>query len=73
MTGPKLNSFVSKGPNYMNSIPELTLAFRRGKYVIMADVKQQFHQLKIHPEDHSWAIFTLGILKSLRQKSRFTK
>ena len=57
MTGPKLNSFVSKGPNYMNSIPELTLAFRRGKYVTMADVKQQFHQLKIHPEDQRWGYF----------------
>ena len=55
--GRTLNDHILIGPNYLNSIPILTLAFRTGKYVVMADVKRQFHQLLIHPDDQRWGYF----------------
>ena len=55
--GRTLNDHILIGPNYLNSIPKLTLSFRTGKYVVMADVKRQFHQLLIHPQDQCWGYF----------------
>ena len=57
LKGPTLNAGIAKGPNYMNNIPELTLAFRQGKWVVMADIKRQFHSIRIHPDHQKYGYF----------------
>ena len=55
--GRTLNDHILPGPNFLSNIPVLTLSFRTGKYVVMADVKRQFHQLLIHKDDQRWGYF----------------
>ena len=52
-----LNSVLLAGPNLLPELPDLISAWRLYKYVFVADIKQMFRQIKLHPDDfHHQAI-----------------
>ena len=49
--GVSLNQNLLKGPDLMNNLIGILMRFRENKYVVMADVKEMFHQIKVKISD----------------------
>ena len=49
--GKSLNDHLEKGPNYINSLPNVFIAWRFDKEAYTGDVRKMFNQVKIHPDD----------------------
>ena len=45
-----LNDKLVRGPDLMNSLIGVLIRFRKELVVLVADVEQMFHQVKVHPE-----------------------
>ena len=46
-----LNDHLEKGPNYINSLPDVLLAWRWDNIAYTGDIRKMFNQVKIHPDD----------------------
>ena len=49
--GKSLNDHLEKGPNYIDSFPNVFIAWRFDKEANTGDVHKMFNQVKIHPDD----------------------
>ena len=49
--GKSLNDHLEKGPNYIDSFPNVFIAWRFDKEANAGDVHKMFNQVKIHPDD----------------------
>ena len=49
--GKSLNEHLEKGPNYINRLPKLLMAWRFDKVAYTGDVRKMFNQVLIHPDD----------------------
>ena len=55
--GKSLNDHLEKGPNYINSLPNVFIAWRFDKEAYTGDVRKMFNQVKIHPDDQMFHRF----------------
>ena len=46
-----MNDHLKKGPNYINSLHNVFIAWRFDKEAYTGDVRKMFNQVKIHPDD----------------------
>ena len=51
LDGKSLNDHLEKGPNYIDSFPNVFFAWRFDKEANTGDVHKMFNQVKIHPDD----------------------
>ena len=49
--GLSLNDHLEKGPNYINSLPNVLTAWRWDEYVYSGDIRKMFNQVLVHPDD----------------------
>jgi hypothetical protein len=49
--GKSLNEHLEKGPNYINSLPNVLIAWRLNQVAYAGDIRKMFNQILIHPED----------------------
>ena len=49
--GKFLNDHVEKGPNYINSLPNVLMAWRFDQVAYSRDMRKMFNQVRIHPDD----------------------
>ena len=49
--GKSLNDHLEKGPNYINSLPDVLMAWRFDKVAYTGDMRKLFNQVMIHPDD----------------------
>ncbi|XP_041632480.1 uncharacterized protein [Drosophila kikkawai] len=49
--GKSLNDFMLTGPDYLNSLTEVLMAFRVGRIGVCADIAEMFHQIIIQQSD----------------------
>ena len=49
--GKFLNDYLEKGPNYINSLLNVLMAWRYDNVAYTGDVRKMFNQVLIHPED----------------------
>ena len=49
--GTLLNKKLLKGPDLLNSLTGLLIRFREGKYAVIADTEQMFHQIFVLEKD----------------------
>ena len=49
--GVCLNDFLLGGPNMINPLIDILLNFRIHRYAFMTDIKDFFHQIRVHPKD----------------------
>jgi hypothetical protein len=49
--GYSLNSFLVKGPDLMQQLPEVIMRFREGAIGFTGDIKEMFHQVRVRDED----------------------
>ena len=49
--GKSLNEHLEKGPNYINGLPNVFMAWRFDKVAYTGDVRKVFNQVLIHPDD----------------------
>ena len=52
-----LNNHLEKGPNYINSLPNVFIAWCFDKEAYTGDVHKMFNQVKIHPHDQVFPRF----------------
>ena len=55
--GLSLNDYLEKGPNYINSIPDVLMAWRWDNVAFCGDLRKMFNQILIHPEDQVYHRF----------------
>ena len=55
--GKSLNDHLEKGPNYINSLSNVFIAWRFDKEAYTGDVRKMFNQVKIHPDDQMFHRF----------------
>ena len=55
--GKSLNDHLEKGLNYINSLPNVFIAWRFDKEAYTGDVRKMFNQVKIHPDDQMFHRF----------------
>ena len=46
-----LNSNILKGPDLLNNLLFVLLKFREGRYGVMSDIQQMFHQVLTNQDD----------------------
>ena len=46
-----LNDHLEKGPNYINSVPNVLSAWRWDEFAYTGDIRQMFNQVLVHPDD----------------------
>ena len=51
LDGRSLNDHLEKGPNYINSLPSVLIAWRWDKVAYCGDLRKMFNQVMIHPDD----------------------
>ena len=49
--GKSLNEHLEKGPNYINSLPNVLIAWRLDHVAYAGDIRKMFNQVLIHPND----------------------
>ena len=49
--GKSLNDHLEKGPNYINSLPNVLVAWRFDQVAYSVDMRKMFNQVRIHPDD----------------------
>ena len=49
--GLSLNDHLEKGPNYINSLPNVLTAWRWDEYAYSGDIRKMFNQVLVHPDD----------------------
>ncbi|XP_068719031.1 uncharacterized protein [Montipora capricornis] len=49
--GKSLNDNLEKGPNYINSLPNVLIAWRFDQVAYSGDMRKMFNQVRIHPDD----------------------
>jgi len=49
--GVSLNDVLSKGPDYLSSLPGCLFKFRQRKYAFTADICDMFYMIRIRDED----------------------
>ena len=63
-----LNEHLEKGPNYVNGLPNVLIAWRFDKVAYTGDVRKMFNQMSIHPNDQVFHRFLWRTNESLQQK-----
>ena len=53
-----LNKILLKGPDLLNNFIDIFLRFRRGRYAVMIDIKQMFHQIYVCSKDRDAFVTT---------------
>ena len=66
--GKTLNQHLEKGPNYINRLPNVLMAWRFDKVAYTGDVRKMFNQVLIHPDDQVFHRFLWRTNESLKQK-----
>ena len=69
--GPRrksLNEHLEKGPNYINRLPIVLMAWRFDKVAYTGDVRKMFHPVLIHPNDQVFHRYLWRTNESLQQK-----
>ena len=49
--GKSLNDHLEKGPNYINSFPNVLMAWRFEQVAYTGNMRKMFNQVRIHPDD----------------------
>ena len=49
--GLSLNDYLEKGPNYINNLTDVLLAWRWDSVAYSGDIRKMFNQILVHPED----------------------
>lgn len=49
--GRSLNDYLEKGPNYINNLPDVLLAWRWDTVAYSGDIRKMFNQISVHPDD----------------------
>ena len=49
--GKSLSDHLEKGPNYVNSLPNVLIAWRFDQVAYSGDMRKMFNQVRIHPDD----------------------
>ena len=57
--GKSLNDHLEKGPNYINSLPNVLMAWRFDQVAYTGDIRKMFNQVRIHPDDQVFHRFLL--------------
>ncbi|XP_028405781.1 uncharacterized protein LOC114528360 [Dendronephthya gigantea] len=52
-----LNDYLEKGPNYINNIQDVLIAWRWDHVGYCGDLRKMFNQIRIHPEDQIYHRF----------------
>ena len=55
--GLSLNDHLEKGPNYINSLPNVLTAWRWDEVAYTGDVRKMFNQILVHPDDQVYHRF----------------
>ena len=55
--GKSLNEHLEKGPNYINSLPNVLIAWRLNQVAYAGDIHKMFNEILIHPEDQVFHCF----------------
>ena len=66
--GKSLNEHLEKGPNYINRLPNVLMAWRFDKVAYTGDVRKMFNQVFIQPNDQVFHRFLWRTNESLKQK-----
>jgi len=59
-----LNDHLEKGPNYINSLPNVLMAWRFDQVAYTRDMCKMFNQVRIHPDDQVFHRFLSRTTKS---------
>ena len=52
-----LNDHLEKGPNYINSLPNVLTAWRWNEVAYSGDIRKMLNQVLVHPNDQVFRIF----------------
>ena len=66
--GKSLNEHLQKGPNYINRLCNVLIAWRFDKVAYIGDVRKMFNQVFIHPNDEVFRRFLWRTNERLKQK-----
>ena len=55
--GLSLNEHLEKGPNYINCLPNVVMAWRWDEVAYSGDVRKMFNQVMVHPSDQVYRGF----------------
>ena len=66
--GSKGKVHLEKGPNYINSLPNVLMAWRFDKVAYTGDVRKMFNQVLIHPDDQVFHRFLWRTNESFKPK-----
>ena len=64
--GLSLNDHLEKGPNYINSLPNVLIAWRWNEVAYSGDIRKMFNQVLVHPDDQ---VFHRFLWRSDRSES----
>ena len=58
--GKSLDEHLEKGPNYINSLPNVLMVWRFEKVAYTGDVRKMFNQVLIQPKVYQWKGLNFG-------------